>query len=121
MPPSVAAGALASIKLVRGAHGDGLRARQQERAAKLKAMLAEAGIPVMPSETHIVPVPVGDPPAMQTCQRYLNGPLWDLRAADQLPNGPAWNRASAVHADAITQRRRYGSSGEVAARGMELA
>ena len=33
MPPSVAAGALASIKLVRGAHGDGLRARQQERAA----------------------------------------------------------------------------------------
>ncbi|MED5575725.1 MAG: 5-aminolevulinate synthase [Pseudomonadota bacterium] len=61
MPPSVAAGALASIKLVRGAHGDGLRARQQERAAKLKAMLADAGIPVMPSETHIVPVPIGDP------------------------------------------------------------
>ncbi|MDP7392076.1 MAG: 5-aminolevulinate synthase [Alphaproteobacteria bacterium] len=61
MPPSVAAGALASIKLVRGAHGDGLRARQQERAAKLKVMLADAGIPVMPSETHIVPVPIGDP------------------------------------------------------------
>ena len=61
MPPSVAAGALASIKLVRGAHGDGLRARQQERAAKLKAMLADAGIPIMPSETHIVPVPIGDP------------------------------------------------------------
>jgi len=61
MPPSVAAGALASIKLVRGEHGDNLRARQQERAAKLKAMLAEAGIPVMPSETHIVPVPIGDP------------------------------------------------------------
>ncbi|MEC9184140.1 MAG: 5-aminolevulinate synthase [Pseudomonadota bacterium] len=61
MPPSVAAGALASIELVRGAHGDGLRARQQERAAKLKAMLADAGIPVMPSETHIVPVPIGDP------------------------------------------------------------
>ena len=61
MPPSVAAGALASIKLVRGAHGDGLRARQQERAAKLKAMLANAGIPIMPSETHIVPVPIGDP------------------------------------------------------------
>ena len=61
MPPSVAAGALASIKLVRGAHGDGLRARQQERAAKLKAMLADAGIPVMPTETHIVPVPIGDP------------------------------------------------------------
>ena len=61
MPPSVAAGALCSIKLVRGAHGDELRARQQERAAKLKAMLTEAGIPIMPSETHIVPVPVGEP------------------------------------------------------------
>jgi len=61
MPPSVAAGALCSIKLVRGAHGDELRARQQERAAKLKAMLMEAGIPIMPSETHIVPVPVGEP------------------------------------------------------------
>jgi len=61
MPPSVAAGALCSIKLVRGAHGDELRARQQERAAKLKAMLTEAGIPIMPSETHIIPVPVGEP------------------------------------------------------------
>jgi 5-aminolevulinate synthase len=61
MPPSVAAGALCSIKLVRGAYGDGLRERQQERAAKLKAMLTAAGIPIMSSETHIVPVPVGDP------------------------------------------------------------
>ena len=61
MPPSVAAGAICSIKLVRGVHGDELRARQQERAAKLKAMLTEAGIPIMPSETHIVPVPVGEP------------------------------------------------------------
>lgn len=66
MPPAVAAGALASIKLVRGDHGDQLRARQQERAAKLKGMLAKAGIPVMPSETHIVPVPIGDP---RLCKR----------------------------------------------------
>ena len=61
MPPAVAAGALASIKLVRGEYGRKLRARQQECAAKLKAMLKDAGIPVMPSETHIVPVPIGDP------------------------------------------------------------
>jgi len=66
MPPAVAAGALASIKLVRGEHGERLRARQQERAAKLKGMLAQAGIPVMPSETHIVPVPIGDP---RMCKR----------------------------------------------------
>ena len=61
MPPAVAAGALASIKLVRGEYGRKLRARQQECAAKLKAMLKDEGIPVMPSETHIVPVPIGDP------------------------------------------------------------
>ena len=60
MPPSVAAGALASIKLV-VARTVMDYARQQERAAKLKAMLADAGIPIMPSETHIVPVPIGDP------------------------------------------------------------
>ncbi|MBO88134.1 MAG: 5-aminolevulinate synthase [Rickettsiales bacterium] len=61
MPPAVAAGALASIKLVRGEYGKKLRARQQECVKKLKAMLMDASIPVMPSETHIVPVPIGDP------------------------------------------------------------
>ena len=66
MPPSVAAGALCSIKLVRGEHGEKLRERHQERVAKLKAMLVAAGIPIMPSETHIVPVPIGDP---RLCKR----------------------------------------------------
>jgi 5-aminolevulinate synthase len=37
------------------------RARHQERAATLKRRLAEAGLPVMPSASHIVPVLVGDP------------------------------------------------------------
>ena len=34
---------------------------QQAAAAKLKAMMREAGLPVMLGETHIVPVMVGDP------------------------------------------------------------
>jgi 5-aminolevulinate synthase len=33
----------------------------QERAAMLKRRLAEAGVPVMPSPSHIVPVLIGDP------------------------------------------------------------
>ena len=59
IPPGVAAGALASVQYVR-AHND-LRERLQERAATLKDKLTAAGIPVMPSVSHIVPVMVGDP------------------------------------------------------------
>jgi 5-aminolevulinate synthase len=33
----------------------------QERAARVKSVLDAAGLPVMPSETHIVPVMVADP------------------------------------------------------------
>lgn len=58
LPPSVAAGALASIRYLR-AHPE-IRDRHQERAATLKRRLAQVGIPVMPSVSHIVPVMVGD-------------------------------------------------------------
>lgn len=60
MPPAVAAGALESVKILAGDEGDTMRASHQERAATLKAMLAAAGLPVMPSVSHIVPVMVGD-------------------------------------------------------------
>jgi 5-aminolevulinate synthase len=59
MPPGVAAAALTSIRFLK--EHDEVRERHQERAATLKRRFAEAGIPVMPSTTHIVPVPVGDP------------------------------------------------------------
>jgi 5-aminolevulinate synthase len=58
MPPAIAAAALASIRYV-SAHAE-LRVRHQERAATLKRRLGAAGLPVMPSVTHIVPVSVGD-------------------------------------------------------------
>ena len=59
IPPAVAAGALESVRYVRE-HNE-LREQHQERAATLKRRLTDAGIPVMPSVTHIVPVLVGDP------------------------------------------------------------
>lgn len=59
LPPALTAGALASVRHLK-AHPE-LRAAHQERAATLKARFAAAGIPVMESESHIVPVFVGDP------------------------------------------------------------
>jgi 5-aminolevulinate synthase len=61
LPPAIAAGALRSVKTLKGQEGGALRARHQERARTLMAKLKDAGIPVMPSESHIVPVMVGDP------------------------------------------------------------
>jgi 5-aminolevulinate synthase len=58
LPPAVAAGALASVRYLKTS--DRERNRHQERAATLKQMLREAGLPVMDSVSHIVPVLVGD-------------------------------------------------------------
>ena len=61
LPPAVAAGALASVSHLRRSQAE--REAHQERAATLKRRLTAAGLPVMPSESHIVPVLVGDPVA----------------------------------------------------------
>ena len=69
MPPVIAAGALASVRYLRQSQVE--RTRHQERAARLKKALAEAGLPVMPSESHIVPVFVGDPVACKQASDEL--------------------------------------------------
>jgi 5-aminolevulinate synthase len=58
LAPHIAAGALASVRHLKGSSAE--RARHQERAATVKRRLAEAGLPVMPSASHIVPILVGD-------------------------------------------------------------
>ena len=58
LPPALAAGALASLRVVTA--DNGMRVRHQERAAALKQRLAAAAIPMLPSVSHIVPVLVGD-------------------------------------------------------------
>jgi len=57
-PPAIAAGALASIQHLRRSSIE--RERLHANAALLKASLAAAGLPLMPSQSHIVPVIVGD-------------------------------------------------------------
>jgi 5-aminolevulinate synthase len=69
MPPAVAAGALASIRFLKQ-HNE-IRERHQERAATLKRRLAEAGLPVMPSASHIVPLLVGEPVACRQASKEL--------------------------------------------------
>jgi 5-aminolevulinate synthase len=69
LAPAVTGAALASVRYV-SAH-DELRARHQERAATVKRRLRQAGLPVMPSPSHIVPVLVGEPVACKRASDLL--------------------------------------------------
>ena len=59
LPPAIAAGATASIRHLKTAND--LREKHQEQVAKLKNKLTEANLPILPTETHIVPLMVCDP------------------------------------------------------------
>ncbi|KRB82766.1 5-aminolevulinate synthase [Sphingomonas sp. Root710] len=59
LSPVLVAGALASVKHLKASSEE--RDGQQAAAATLKRMFAEAGLPVMETATHIVPLMVGDP------------------------------------------------------------
>ena len=69
IPPVLAAGALASVRHLKTSQVE--RERHQERAEKLKSLLREAGLPVMPSVSHIVPLLVGDPIRCKEVTDYL--------------------------------------------------
>ena len=59
LPPPICAAATAAIRHLKASNWE--REQHQERAARVKAVLNAAALPVMPSDTHIVPVLVGDP------------------------------------------------------------
>ncbi|OYX22104.1 MAG: 5-aminolevulinic acid synthase [Rhodobacterales bacterium 32-66-9] len=61
LPPAVAAGAVASVRFLKGAGGVALRARHQTQATILKTRLKALGLPIIDHGSHIVPVHVGDP------------------------------------------------------------
>jgi 7-keto-8-aminopelargonate synthetase-like enzyme len=58
LPPPVATAALASLRYLK--HSSAERQAHQRQAAATKAALRAAGLPVLPTETHIVPIVVGD-------------------------------------------------------------
>jgi len=59
LPPALVAGATAAIRHLKTSETE--RNRLHERAATVKRRLSAAGLPVMPSQSHIVPLLVGDP------------------------------------------------------------
>ncbi len=64
LPPAIAAGAHAAVRHLRQSGFE--RARHQDRVARVRARLDEAGLPHMRNDSHIVPVIVGDP---RRCKR----------------------------------------------------
>jgi 5-aminolevulinate synthase len=69
LPPVVAAGARASLKSLIAATD--LRRRHQANAARLKELMAAAGLPVLASESHIVPLMVGNADACREAAKRL--------------------------------------------------
>jgi 5-aminolevulinate synthase len=71
LPPAICAAAVAAIRHLKTSRFE--RERHQDRAARVKAVLNSAGLPVMTSATHIVPVLVGDPDKCKQATDLLLG------------------------------------------------
>jgi 5-aminolevulinate synthase len=69
LPPALAAGALAAIRHLKTSQAE--RESQTTCVATVKRRLADVGIPLMPSSSHIVPVLIGDPALCQAVSDTL--------------------------------------------------
>jgi 5-aminolevulinate synthase len=69
LPPAVAAAATASIRHLKASSAE--RQKQQRQVARTKATLSGAGLPILDTATHIVPVMVGDAEACKAASDRL--------------------------------------------------
>src|SRR5829696_8839182 len=69
LPPAVAAAATASIRHLKESSVE--RHKQQRQVARTKATLSAAGLPILDTVTHIVPVMVGDAEACKAASDRL--------------------------------------------------
>jgi 5-aminolevulinate synthase len=69
LPPAVAAAATTSIRHLKRSNVE--REQQQAQVRKTKEALVRAGLPVMPTETHIIPVMVNEAGACKTASDML--------------------------------------------------
>ncbi len=83
--PVMAAGALASIQKLRTDEGRNLRRQHQANAAMLKQKFRDAGLPMIETDTHIVPLLVGDP---ERCKALSDTLLFDFGIYVQPINYP---------------------------------
>ncbi|CAF1109007.1 unnamed protein product [Rotaria magnacalcarata] len=60
MPPTVLASSLAAIEISMSDEGRALRRKQQENVRELRSKLIDAGLPVIISPSHIIPIHVGN-------------------------------------------------------------
>ena len=95
LSPVLVAGVLASVRHLKGSSVE--REAQALAAATLKALFAQAGLPVMPSTTHIVPLMVGDPVRAKQISDILLAEYGRLCAADQFPHRPTRHRTPALY------------------------
>lgn len=124
LSPVLAAGVLASVRHLRGSNEE--RIMHQQRAADLKARMRAADLPVMASDSHIVPLFIGDPVLCKTVSdlllneygiyvqpinyptvpkgterlRFTPGPLHDDKAMDALIDAltSVWQRLNLTRA-----------------------
>ena len=98
LPPALIAGALAAIRHLKTSQAE--RAAHRTRVAAVRRRLTEAGLPLMPSSSHIVPVLIGDP---TLCQAASDALLHRHRIYVQpinYPDSAAWHGAIAADPDA---------------------
>ena len=118
LPPSVCAAATAAIRHLKTSQWE--RERHQDRAARTKAVLAAAALPVMPGDTHIVPVAVGNPERCKAASDLLladHGIYIQPINYPTVPKGTERLRItpSPYHDDALDRRARRSAGRRVAA------
>ena len=103
LPPAICAAATAAIRHLKTSQWE--RRRQQDRAARVKAALHDAGLPVMLSDTHIVPVLVGDPALCKAASDLLLSEHGIYIQPINYPTVAKGTRAAAHNADAVPRGR----------------